>query len=474
MKKFSGLKLLFVVVILLGGYTYFTEFYKKEKDEKQKTEESKIFLSVVKDQVNQITVTEKKSSTVIERSADGWQIVNPIKDIADDDAVETFLTALMDEKSRDLAKEGEGIDDKTYGFGESSAFISLKSTAGALEEVEVSQQKNFEGNIFLRRKNEKKVYVVGASWLEHIRKKSADFRDKRFLRARIAEARKIEIQNQNGVTKLELKDGKWQSSEIAVDLLDQNRIREVLSTISDMKAQEILSTEVKDKTKHGFQSAAVKIKLDIKVKSEDKVWIGELSLHSDKKSVIATNSFPGYVVKFDKTQFEQLNEVSLLSLRDHRKPFNFDKSLVKKMTITTPIKKFNLTASGSGWSLNPDDTNVEVQQTQVKDLVDRLRTFEATHFLPKSDWKNFKNENQIHFEGQDGKLVFDFLWGQLYKKKINNIEKNIRYAKTSLSDEVFIVEESNFERLNLSELVKAKEAKTGETNNEAPKTEEKP
>ena len=216
----------------------------------------------------------------------------------------------------------------------------------------------------------------------------------------------------------------------------------------------------------------MKIRLNIKVKSEDKVWLAELSLNKDKSSVIATNSFPGFVVKFDKTHFERFNEVSLLSLRDHRKPFDFDKSLVKKMDITTPLKKAKLVLNGNDWSLNPADPNVEVQQIPTKDLVDRLRTFEATYFLPKTEWKNFKNENHIHFANQEGKPVFDFAWGDLQKKKFDNVEKNIRYAKTSLSDEVFVVEESNFARLNLSGLTKAKGDKPEENKNETPKEEQ--
>lgn len=456
MKKISGSTLLFVLLVVLGLYTYFFEFYKKEKDDQRKTEESKIFLSLVKDQVHQITIRSGNDNLTIERTVDGWQLTSPIKDIADNDTVESFVNSLIDEKTKDLVKEGNGSDDKTFGFGEKSSFISLKSTAGVLEEIEISQQKNFEGNIFLRRKNENKIYVAASAWLSYVGKKSADFRDKRFLRARIAEASKVEIENQNGQTKLELKDGKWTSPGIGTDLLDQNRIREVLSAISDLKVQEILSADIKEKSKHNFQSASVKIKIEIKVNSEPKTWIAELSTTKDKASIVATNSFPGYVVKFDKSFYDRINEVSVQSLRDHRKPFDFDKTKVRKILINSSLKKAKFIMNGADWVLDPVDANTDVQQNNIKDLVDRLRTFEVTHFISKSDWKNFKSENQIQFEDQDGKSVFQFMWGQLQKKKFNSIEKNIRYAKTSLSEEVFVIEESNFGRLNLHELSKQK------------------
>ncbi len=456
MKKFSSTWILFVLVLVLGGYTYFFEIYKKDHDEKRKTEESKIF-SLSKDQVSSITVQNSKEKMALERSVDGWEIKEPIKDIADNESIESFIGSLLDERTKEMIKEGDGSDDKAYGFGPDSSIISLKSTTGALEEVEVSAEKNFEGNPFLRMKNQKKIFVASPSWLSYAGKNSSDFRDKRFLRARIAEAEEIEFQNPKGTTKLISKDGKWQNSNIATELLDQNRIREVLSVISDLKAQEVLSSDLRDKEKNGLQAPTVKIKMKLKVKGEDKTWLAELALSKDKSFAIASNSFPGHIVKIDKASFDRFNEVSLLTLRDTRWPFSFDKTQVKKISLKSPAKKSKLALNGADWALEPADPNVEVQQTQVKDLIDRLKTFEASHFLPKNEMTTFKDENQIRLDDGEGKLIFEFLWGPLLKKKFNGIEQNIRYAKTSRSDETFAIEESNFGRLGLQNLTKTKE-----------------
>lgn len=451
MKKISGSTWLFIVVVALSAYTYFFEFYKKDTAEKKKAEESKIF-NLQKDQVNEVSLGRASEKILLQRTVDGWELIEPMKDLADNDSVENFVSSLVEERTKDLVKEGDGSDDKAFGFGPTSFFIGLKAASGAAQEVEVSSEKNFEGNPFLRIKGDKKIFVGNTSWVGHAGKTVFDFRDKRFLRARIAEAEELEVKNPEGTFKLVSKEGKWQSSAIAPELLDQNRIRELLSSLSEIKAQEFINSGLKG----GLTSPTVKINLKVKIKGEEKNWQGEMALGKDKTTAVASNSFPGDVVKIDKMAFDRFNEASLLSLRDRRWPFAFEKQKVKKIEYTTAMKKSKLVMAGNDWVLEPPDPSIEVQQTTVKDLVDRLKTFEATDFLPQAVAKEFKKENSIRLNDESDGLVFEFSWGGLTKKKFNGIEKNIRLAKTSRSEEVFSIEESQFGRLNLSNLTTKK------------------
>lgn len=454
MKKISGSWILFILVVVLSAYTYFFEFYKKDQDEKKKAEDTKIF-TLSKDQISQLEIRNASGKTVLERTVDGWVVSEPLKDIADNEDVENFLGSLVDERTKDLVKEGDGSDDKAFGFGTESIFIGLKSSSGQSQEVEVSQQKNFEGNSFLRMKDQKKIYTGNPAWLNYAVKKADDFRDKRFLRARIAEASEIEIKNPAGEFKLISKDGKWQSSALATELLDQNRIRELLASLSDLKAQEILNSDHKERV----TKPDVNIKLKIKVKGEDSVWTGRMALAQDKKTAVAENSFPGQTVKLDKIGFDRFREISLLSLRDRRWPFEFDKTKIKNIEYGSTAKKSKLKLTGADWALENSEANVEVQQVAVRDLIDRLKTFEATDFLPTSEAKNLKAENYIRLNDGDGKLVFEFLWGSSQKKKKGEIETTFRLAKTSRSNEVFSVEESTLTRLNLQGLTLTKKEK---------------
>ncbi len=446
MKKISGSMWLFIVVVVLSAYTYFFEFYKKDLTEKKKAEESKVF-AVQKDQVNEISFRGPGEKFLLKRTVDGWEVTEPFSDIADNESVESFLNPLLDERTKDLVKEGDGSDDKAFGFGENSVFIGLKSSSGQAQEAEVSPEKNFEGNPFLRRKDEKKIFVVNSSWAGYTNKKAADFRDKRLLRARIAEAEEFEVQNSAGSFKLISKESKWQSPSMESELLDQNRIRDTLMAISELKAQEILSSD-----KKSLSRPIVKIRIKLKVKGEDKTWVGEFEPGLDKNSAVASNSFPGQILKIDRQSFDRFNQVNLLDLRDHRWPFAFDKAKVKKIEVTTPMKKSNLVLKGNDWVLDPADPSIDVQQTAVKDLVDRIKTFEATNFLPAAMSKEFKKENSLRFSDEENKLVFEFMWGSSLKKKLGGVEKNIRLAKTSRSEEVFAIEESLFGRLNLQGL----------------------
>ena len=82
MKKISGSMWLFIVVVMLSAQTYFFEFYKKDNEEKKKTEASKIF-NLQKDQVNEVSLQGPSGKIVLQRTVDGWELAEPVKDVAD-------------------------------------------------------------------------------------------------------------------------------------------------------------------------------------------------------------------------------------------------------------------------------------------------------------------------------------------------------------------------------------------------------
>jgi len=451
MKKFKSTWILFSVVVGVTAYTYFSEFYKKEQDETRKSEDSKVF-QLNKDQINQVIVHNASGSTILDRSVDGWSLGAPMKDSADNDSVENFIGELTGEKTKELAKESESLDFNPFGFGPDSARVTLKNTAGVTEEVEISNQKNFENFPFVKIKGkENKVFVGNTTWLGHAAHSAFDFRDKRIFRARIADAEEFEARNSLGSVKLVIKDGKWMDPTKVDLVLDQNRVREILAAVADLKAQAIVSEDAKEKNKFGFQSPEITLKIKLK----DKTWVAEFV--PAKESAHVLNSFPGLISRIDKESFARFNQLSLLGLRDHHLPFAYDKNPVQKIEYGSTLKTSRLVLKEGQWMLPEPDPTLEVQQGAVKDLVDRLKTLEATHYLPSSETRSFKAENKIRLADAEDKTLFEFLWSPVLKKKINGIEKNLHLAKTSVSSEIFALDEGSLSRLNLQSLTKKKE-----------------
>lgn len=441
--------ILLAVTVLVCGYAFFD--FKNEEKEKKAKDEAAVIFPMKKDQVHEVRIENDKEKYTLQRSVQGWSLIDPIQDEGDNDSIEAFVGTLVEEKSVDVAKEGDGIDFKSYGFGPESHFITLKSTDGQSRRLEISQQKNFESNSFVRRENENKVLIAAPTWSGHSTRTMSDFRNKKFLRKAIADVQELEIKNSNGAFSLQLKDSRWSSLAQPELQLDQNRVRDLLSTISDWKASDIVANDLKTKNKFGLDKKTVQIRLKIK----DQNWSADLIHHSDK-NYYGLNSIPGYVYKLDQQGFDKISFATLLSLRERKSPFQFDPAPVKKLQIHTALKKNEFKQDGNVWQLIPPLPDTEVRQDQIRDLIDRLKAAEVSDYTNSTVAKNFKPENRIHLKDEKDQTVFELMWSRLERRKVNGMEKSEYLAKTSRSPEVFFLEETEVQKLTSLELTSKK------------------
>ena len=455
--------ILIAVTVLVCGYAFF-DFQTEEKEKKAKDEASVLF-PMKKDQVQEIRVENDKEKFTLQRSVQGWSLIDPLQDEGDNDSIEAFAGVLTEEKSTDIAKEGEGIDFKSYGFGPESTFISMKSSDGQSHRLEISPQKNFESNSFVRRDNENKILIAAPTWSGHATRTISDFRNKKFLRKPIAEIQEFEIKNANGAFSLVLKDSQWKASAHPQLALDQNRVRDLLGTLADWKASEIVANDLKTKSKFSLDKKTVQIRLKIK----DQDWTAELA-HPNDKDYYGSNSQPGYVYKLDKDGFEKMAFATLSSLRERKAPFQFDPAPVKKLQIHTALKKNDFQREENTWQLTPPNPDSEVRQDQIKDLLDRLKAAEVSDYTSADAAKSFKPENRIHLKDEKDQTVFELMWSRLERRKVNGVEKSEYLAKTSQSPEVFLLEEAEVQKLTSLELVQKKKP-VSETVNPLPPPE---
>lgn len=303
--KLKGRTILVLALLLFGGYAVYDFFQDKKKEEKT-MEESRL-LTVNFEQVDQFEVQKGTQKIVVKRTVDGWELQEPLKDLADSNVADDFVKGVVPERIIEVAKEGSDINWSLYGLDKPLGTITYKTTAGAQNTFAISEKKNFEENSFLRRDSENRVLVVNSNWQNRVNKTVLDFRDRRFLRHKIASVDSISLKNEKGTVEIQRVDGKWEATGKKDFKLDQNKVRDLLSKISDAKAADIYSfTDKVPEQKKLFT-------LDLQM--ADKKWTAQVGQAKDLL-IYAKVSEPQFQYKMEAGALDKLIKLTLEELKE--------------------------------------------------------------------------------------------------------------------------------------------------------------
>jgi hypothetical protein len=444
MKKTSWFAI-FVAVLVAG--TYYVEFYQANKEEQQKTEEAKI-VSFAADHIHQIEVENKSGKVLLKRDPNGWRMEEPVKDWADSQYVDDFVSGLTEEKALEVAAEGENINWPLYSLDKDFSKVTFTNQEGASITVSASAKMNFEGNGFLRRNQENKVLVSSSQWAMRTQKAPLEFRDKRLFRGKIGSVEGIGIKSQKDEFELTNKEARWVNEKQASIKLDQNKVREILTSLNEIKAQEFLPALPKGSTS--------KTKINLKLK--DKSWSADI-LQGTDRAYYAVVTEPAFVLKLDPGQVDKFRDMTFISLRDRKEPFDFQNLIVKKIELQTKLKKVTLVKEKDQWQLEGDSSK-KVDQNAVRSFITFLSDSAVSEYLEKSEQAGFKSaDNRITLKDDTQKVLYELTWGPELKKKALVGEKTLILAKSSLFPDIFGLDQSVIDSWGLMNLVPADQNK---------------
>lgn len=271
------------ITVALIVYAYFFDYRKSAQQAEEKQREEQL-LVLNKDQIQEVEIQKPDQKILMKRDTEGWRLIEPFQAPADNDAVELFVSTAASESYLEVAaeaKSGPPINWKLYGLDHPKAKITFRDSAGHAVSFEVSNEKNFEQNSFLRRDQEERVLVGTGTWFARAEKSAHELRDKRFFRPQIAAVRKIKISQGKKVLDLISKDGKWVSLDQPEQKLDQNKVREFLKNFSEVEVQNFLlekSPTAAEEKKFFLDKPMAFISIDM----AEKKWQASISRGTDK------------------------------------------------------------------------------------------------------------------------------------------------------------------------------------------------
>lgn len=456
MKHFRSTWILFAVVALLAGYTYYEYRHASEDLEFSKGEMPAFGLK--REDVDKISLTVRGAAIELQKKGNEWLLVKPVEDFAESAVVDGFLFSAVTQKFKTFRSDddGKGQAINWAEFGLDSPAITLELTAkGKAESLAFGSKNAFDGSYYVRKGND--VYLGDKSLAQVVDRQPFAFRSRKIWRDEDVTLESVIVDNGKEKFAFKKNDGKWAMDPAPAYAIDSSRMEDWLNRVQDLVPTEFVKEGVEDVDKANYllKKPALTVQVSYKKKDgKDGKWTLTLGQEKATEVFLYTDQRPT-IYKATKAATEKLL-VSKDYFRDGHAPFQFNVEQARVIRIHTPALNHEFKKVDSGWALSDKSSaELELNQDKLVQLLQSLRTLDAREFL--ANGPGIKGEPQIQILGEDQKPIFTLAWSDEYKSKLPwNVGVALRYAKSNLSKEIVALPKDKIERLIDSGMVKKK------------------
>ena len=278
LRTFLGL---LVVLVGLGGYLYFVESKRTAGDDGPKKE--KVF-SVEADKIDEISVkAESGEQTTIKKSGNDWQIVSPTTAKPDTTEVSGLTSNLSSVEIQSVVDENPP-DLKEYGLASPRVEVTFKS-GGQSHTLQIGQKTPPGSDLYAKRGNEKKVFLIPSYLDSTFNRKTFDLRDKTALHVDRDKLDTLEIVTPERTTRFTKANGEWQMTAPTAGRADYSAVEGLSGRIAGLQMKSI-APETTDAKKFGLEKPAATVRigtgssqatLAIGAKADDGLYARDLS-----------------------------------------------------------------------------------------------------------------------------------------------------------------------------------------------------
>jgi hypothetical protein len=452
--KWKTTMVLLVITAGVFAYMYFVE--RKAPNTQEAMRQAGNVVNFDRDKIDGILIQNGDEKIDMRRHDAKWRLETPIKDLADNSAIENLLLDLESwQKDAAIhAKEIEADKNKLSEFGLNKSKLRLKLIGpGAPPEILFGKDAALEGKMYVRFENSKETFLVSQSVKKDIEKKPEDFRDKKLTDLIMAQVVRVVLKTPAGEMELQKKGDHWQIMKPLRARGDDQKIGDLIAQVTTARIQQFVADDRGDLHPYGLAEPRGSITL---FAQDDKSAGRTDSAHGEQGQMLQIGSVPEknkdqIYVRFSPRAFvytlpkkvEELLNTKPDDLRD-RHLVRIDANILDRLTIDAPGKgKTVLARKGENWTI-ANKNSAPANSSEVRRLIDTLQNEQVTRFvenvasnLPKYGLDNpqlqltfssFASENTA--ETKAGEQPFTTL-------AFGKLEGNDVYAR--VADEPFVV-----------------------------------
>ncbi len=454
MKRNKGLIVMSAVTLIAVAAALLD--FKREHDEESRKEEESIVLTMKPDQISEVEFLVTSPNFVLQKSSEGWKFAKPREEMADSAGVSEFLESLAEEKGIELSGLANPPVWSKFGLEKPKGSLIFKDQLGKIIRVDVGTKKNFEGAVYLRKNHDNKVLMGSPGWASKMDLKIFDFRDKRLLRKEPNQIERFAVTKGQETYEFVFTEGKWVLQGKLSWKLDQNRVQQLINTLTGNVIIEYLkegSILPDDRKKFGILQAEVRVKVLLRGNANWNALVGSLK---DGGYPVEIQE-PALIVRMAAVYGEKLLKLRPEDLRDRFTPFEFDKNEVEKIELKYSDKALELVKKDKVWTILRGE-GAQIDVATVPDLIEKIRKLEATEFLDGGAELKAGAELQtgspksLHLSNGQGKIIMELELGPSKKRKVNGVDRIYYTAQSSLVGELLTIDEARIKDLGIDQI----------------------
>src|SRR5881409_1234849 len=178
--RFKGTTILFILLIILGGYVYLTEIRGKEERQKQEESKKKAFQIEQKDISEISLVYPDRTIAAVKKGEKQWEITSPAGLQADSDEWESLASNIPQIDRNDTVAQ-TAQDLSSFGLKEPPVKVSAKLKDGKTLEILFGSENPKKTYNYAKLANSNDVFLTGSNWWKTFTKTTSDVRNKKLL-----------------------------------------------------------------------------------------------------------------------------------------------------------------------------------------------------------------------------------------------------------------------------------------------------
>jgi hypothetical protein len=251
--------LMLVVLLILGGYIYFVEVPREQKET-----EGKKLVVLDKDAIAEIALTYPERAVTLKKTEAGkWRITQPVEADADESTVNNLISSVVDaEVKRTLDEVPQDLT--VYGLNVPVVKMKLTLKDGkSLPLVSLGKDTPVGFSVYAQKEGEQKILLVPQTLRMGLTKEVKDLRDRTVLTFTDDEVKKVEIRAADNEIVLNKADGSWRLEKPTSAKADDAEVRTFLANLRSIRAQDFLEDPVLESQEFGFAPPQLAVTLTI-------------------------------------------------------------------------------------------------------------------------------------------------------------------------------------------------------------------
>jgi hypothetical protein len=257
MRGLRSFIVLLFVAIALGVWVY-RDYQRPAADDGPKRD--KVF-TVDSEKIEEISIkADSGEQTRLQKSGSGWQIVAPVSAQPDTSEVSGLTTNLSTVEVQRVVDENPA-DLKEYGLAQPRIEVSFKAD-GQQHTLQIGQKTPPGSDLYAKRANDNKVFLIPVHLESTFNKKPFDLRDKAVVKVDREKLDAFELTAGDRTTRFVRSSGNWRLAAPIQGRADFSAIESLVSRITGLQMKGIAAdAEGADAKKFGFDKPAAVVRM---------------------------------------------------------------------------------------------------------------------------------------------------------------------------------------------------------------------